>query len=391
MRTKGEVRKRSAAEARLPTGRSGRPPKHEATTGATTGDDIDRLGEADFRAALEFVRRCERAEELPAFRDAALTVLELVPGHIALYNEVDLVEDTVLSIARPQEQHFEGAGEAAAPYIHEHPVLNYLLETGDHSPRAISDLIDRDEFRSLDLYTNHLRGRGIEDELVLVLPSSPELGVALTVGRSEWGFSFRDRAVLRAVTPHVTNAYLAARARTMASERLGRGEDGPLRSDLLVLGPKRRVAVVGGSSGELIERYLGHRLRPGETLPEPLGSWLEASREEADEGLPPTPRELATSPDGRLLGRVLVGTAPGVSELLLLEEEPSRLRSARATQAGLSDREHEVAVLLIRGYANAKIAAELEVSEHTVKRHLERVYEKLGVRSRAQAIAALVR
>lgn len=314
-----------------------------------------------------------------------------MPGHIALYNEVDLVKDTVLSIARPREKHFEGAGKSAAPYIYEHPVLTYLLETGDHEPRAVSDLIDREEFRGLDLYTQHLQRRGIEDELVLTLPSSPELGVAITVGRSEWGFSFRDRAVLRAVAPDVTNAYLAARARTMVSELLGRNEEGPLHSDLIVLGQDCKVVVVGGASGELVERYVGHRLHPGSSLPEALSSWLEASREEGQEGLPPAPRELATSPDGRLLGRVLAGTAPGVAELLLLEEEPSRLRSRRATEAGLSDREHEVAVLLIRGHANAEIAAELEVSEHTVKRHLERIYEKLGVRSRGQAIAALIR
>jgi DNA-binding CsgD family transcriptional regulator len=350
---------------------------------------MESLGEEDFRAALEFVRRCERAEELPAFREAALSVLELVPGHIAIYNEVDLVRNSIVSIAEPPDQHFEGAGEAAAPYMYEHPVLLHVLETGEHGPFAISDLVDRERFQELDLYRKHLRRRGIEDELILILPSDRQLGVTIAVGRSGWGFSSRDRALLRAIAPNVTNAYLAARARTTVRELLG-GEAGPLGSELLVVGPGERAAVVGGGAGELLERYLGRGVRAGERLPEPLRSWVAARREEELEGSPPTAHELATSPDGRLLGRVIEGTAPGVEQILLLEEQPSRLRSPRAAEAGLSDREHEVGVLLVRGHANAEIAAELKVSEHTVKRHLERIYEKLGVNSRAQAIAALI-
>lgn len=52
----------------------------------------------------------------------------------------------------------------------------------------------------------------------------------------------------------------------------------------------------------------------------------------------------------------------------------------------LSDREHEVLQLLARGRNNPEMAAELHVSEATVKAHLSRILAKLGVRDRVQAL-----
>ena len=58
-----------------------------------------------------------------------------------------------------------------------------------------------------------------------------------------------------------------------------------------------------------------------------------------------------------------------------------------AKQPDLSTREQEVLRLLPKGYTNHQIAAELSITETTVKNHLTAIYAKLGVRARAGAIA----
>lgn len=53
----------------------------------------------------------------------------------------------------------------------------------------------------------------------------------------------------------------------------------------------------------------------------------------------------------------------------------------------LTSREREVLNLLARGMSNRDIAEELVITNKTVKNHLSRIYEKIGVHSRAEAIA----
>ena len=74
-------------------------------------------------------------------------------------------------------------------------------------------------------------------------------------------------------------------------------------------------------------------------------------------------------------GNVVVSMPRGLIERM--GEEP---------MGALSERETEIVVLVARGLPNSRIAAELDVSEATVKRHLANVYQKIGVRSRSEAV-----
>jgi DNA-binding NarL/FixJ family response regulator len=61
--------------------------------------------------------------------------------------------------------------------------------------------------------------------------------------------------------------------------------------------------------------------------------------------------------------------------------------AAPADSEGLSPREQEVLDLLARGYLYKEIAERLNISVPTVNTYVRRMYEKLHVRSRAQAVA----
>lgn len=64
-------------------------------------------------------------------------------------------------------------------------------------------------------------------------------------------------------------------------------------------------------------------------------------------------------------------------------------REAFTRRYGLSPREAEVAELVLRGYPNPVIASTLGIAQTTAKRHLTRIFDKIGVDSRTQLVSRL--
>ena len=67
------------------------------------------------------------------------------------------------------------------------------------------------------------------------------------------------------------------------------------------------------------------------------------------------------------------------------------MRRASAESTRLSDREHQVLVLLADGLGAGAIAQKLYLSESTAKSHIARIYQKLGANNRAQALVTAMR
>lgn len=76
-----------------------------------------------------------------------------------------------------------------------------------------------------------------------------------------------------------------------------------------------------------------------------------------------------------LVARAIRATA---SRLTVPADDPQSLLSR------LSEREREVAAAVSRGLTNKEVAAQLEITERTVKAHLSAIFEKLAVRDRMQ-------
>ncbi len=76
--------------------------------------------------------------------------------------------------------------------------------------------------------------------------------------------------------------------------------------------------------------------------------------------------------------------------MLILEERREELEMAELVSLGLSRRETEVLAWIARGKSDAETAMILGISARTVAKHLEHIFQKLGVESRmAAAVLAL--
>ena len=88
---------------------------------------------------------------------------------------------------------------------------------------------------------------------------------------------------------------------------------------------------------------------------------------------------LSTSRGGLSTGRGGLSNGRGGARGEAGDDQQARL--------GLSARELEVMSLIAGGHTNGEIAAHLFLAEKTVKNHVRRIYSKLGVDSRPEAIA----
>ncbi|MDX2193511.1 MAG: helix-turn-helix transcriptional regulator [Gemmatimonadales bacterium] len=92
----------------------------------------------------------------------------------------------------------------------------------------------------------------------------------------------------------------------------------------------------------------------------------------------------------------VVATSAAGGPLAVVEVEPvpaaasSGAHGAPAVLEGLSRREVQVAMLLVDGLTNREIAERIDLSVHTVRRHVERILSKLQVRTRAAAVGRII-
>ncbi|SBU95383.1 two component transcriptional regulator, LuxR family [Streptomyces sp. Ncost-T6T-1] len=99
----------------------------------------------------------------------------------------------------------------------------------------------------------------------------------------------------------------------------------------------------------------------------------------------------ATFPELLHAVRVVAGghalLAPEITGRLIAEFARQRVSAPpKRSIEGLTAREAEVLVLIARGLSNADIADRLTITDHTVKTHINRLFAKMGLRDRAQAV-----
>ena len=104
------------------------------------------------------------------------------------------------------------------------------------------------------------------------------------------------------------------------------------------------------------------------------------------EARPYRPALDAPAAEAELLGEAKAGKLDPEAVDAVLNAGGHRVRQRpRELPAGLTERELEVLLVLVRGESNQRIAQDLGISAKTVGHHVQHVYQKVGVRSRAAA------
>ena len=85
-------------------------------------------------------------------------------------------------------------------------------------------------------------------------------------------------------------------------------------------------------------------------------------------------------------GSVILGSGDPRVALIIEVAAPGRLGTLLMSVYALTDREKDIAGLVLQGASTAQIAATLFVSAHTVQQHLKSIFDKTGVHSRRELI-----
>jgi DNA-binding CsgD family transcriptional regulator len=158
-----------------------------------------------------------------------------------------------------------------------------------------------------------------------------------------------------------------------------------LDQGLIILTRAGRVAIITSRAQQWLTKYFGKPCRPGDHLPTALQQWIRSHEAflPTKDGDPPAWKELGVARGGkRLVVRLLSGPD---QRLLILDEQLISPPVASLDRFGLTYREAEVLAWVARGKTNEEIGKILSVRPRTVGKHLENIYQKLGVENRTAA------
>lgn len=313
----------------------------------------------------------------------------VVPSVLTAWNEVDPRTGLMLNpVILPAPTVYPGgtyeAGHAIfAAHLHEHPVVQNFLRTGDGRPYAISDFLTREQFEATGIYQQFYRPLGVEEQLALQLPF-PDPIVAVTL-HGDWGsYGPRDRALLNVIRPQLVQSLRNARAlerldrlRRAVEQRIEDAGEG-----LVLLDRLDQVEYASPHAREILARWLGGWQRTA--LPEDLRDWVR--HQEAGTGPPAPPWPLIRRRAGRQLTiRRLPVAGAGDVALLVTERQVGPGAAPLLARLGLTPRQAEVLDLAVQGCSNARIAGTLGITVNTVESHMTSAMAKLGVESRTAA------
>ncbi len=355
---------------------------------------VERLTHESLLVLLKNLRKMYAHLDFETLPSQLLSILpKVIRSDSVSYNEFELVEQKCHWVIDPPEIDFPNMRPIFDQLYHEHPLVDFYSRTGDGRAWKISDFLSQSSYHRLALYNEFYQRTDTEYQMVINLPAPPSLliGFAFNREKGRKDFSDSDRQILNILRPHVHQAYHNAIAFTRMQQQVDQmiqtlQESG---QGMIVLDEEGDVQQMTESAQQWLVEYFGRQLPHTLLLPDDLRRWITRQRSllALDDKVPPPCIPLVVERENkRLLVRFLTDRFCR-SFLLLREERQTDLTPASLKALGLGQREAEVLYWVAKGKTNAEAATILDMSTRTVDKHLERIYNKLGVETRTAAIS----
>lgn len=356
---------------------------------------LARLPERELRAALRTLQSlAEQSAGGASFVDAALDRLTaIVPSDLTTLSICDLAAGSRRVIGRKGEALSTADRAAFDRHFREHPLVRFHSSHPGGPTQRISDCMSVGVFRNSALHADYYRRIGINHVMALPLRIDDANVISVVFNRGHRDFEDRERAVVDAIRHPLAAIY----RNLVACENAGIGLT--CISQLAADGGWHMMRVT--LAGEILDASpaalrLLERFFPGQAsardLPAPLLAWFGRSRNWGlersviDRGLPFTLSHLGAG----LTVHLVPDRERASACYLLMRGQRIDVGAEHLAALPVTPREREILALVAAGKTNREIAAVLTISARTVQKHLEHVFQKLGVETRtAAAICAL--
>ncbi|MBE9049058.1 hypothetical protein IQ243_01265 [Nostocales cyanobacterium LEGE 11386] len=364
---------------------------------------METLINADWQRMLEFLRSLYIPCSLDKFPTHVLAALpKLVDAEILGITSFSIRNTSLPRICTFPHPEIGMAAEsftAQRQNFLAHPVAHHYAKTLDGQALAISDFFSESEFHRQDLlYTGFFQHFGLEDQMMIHfdLPSIANADqfhqgqdqLNLSISRDRRNFTERDRLILNLIRPHLKQAYENLVAFNQWQYQLVEQQQAIEQAAIISLSIDGTVKWMTQKAEEILHHYF----QPSKVkifLPDLLQRWVNHQVFDLVKST-----EICTSPrslrlelnEQRLTIRLNYNAELGQVYLLLEETQPNQFSIEALQMLGLTKREAEVLFWVAKDQSTNEVAKQLGMSDRTVKKHLEHIYEKFGVASRLAAV-----
>jgi len=270
-----------------------------------------------------------------------------------------------------------------AEHVYEHCLVEDAVGKRVNQAVTVSDYLSLSQFRQTTLYNEFFRYLGTDRQLTVGLPINSELVITTSLCRLRKDFTMRDRLAMELLTPHLIAAFRNAQFVTKMMGESEQLSDAPqaVKHGVITIDKDLVERIASPTAIRLLQKYYG-----ADSLPEEIRRFARhyLTKFEQEFFLPPPPLEISRQ-YGTL--RIRFTYHPSTCSASLFVEEITALPVFGGDSLPVTPRETEVLTWISWGKTDAEIATLLGISVRTVHKHIEHIFDKLGVETRTAAMA----